>query len=529
MLQYDKINLLYVRRSHHMEHQSYFYQFIEPISKELALVARELENSIFSSPRTMLTHARVFVENILQQVINVEQLSIDPRGNLKDHLDMLSDKGYLMKEVQDALHLIRQSGNQAAHNSRMFRFSEALLSWEALYKIVKWYVEVYGPVDITVPDYQDPSPHMENRYDMSELEIRLKSLEELLSHSVQKLTTEPALAEAAVSVETPLAISEEVNPGFTPIRTLSFIGRQLEVPYFLRDAFLLPQRFEKSETFLIRLGAEQQARIMSELPSNLAGLHNHVKRYSEKNDEILFEELKTFIEEEKIRRKLSLERSGELFFFYKADHIVVTEELSKVLLTPTEFTGIPSLLRQLNDDQIESVGQLPKELVILAKYENVGIGTVEKLFEQLKKKVNEKTLTLEVEESVRTSNKNWESLYINVKLGKGNTVIRGESVPALWKEGLNWIEDHHLPLHQLVEEGVVLGATDNGKRFAVALKPIHKDKRPFTQVHTYQSKRTETTYYLETKINPKSGLETLAKLLTRLGVEVKIPLLESDN
>jgi hypothetical protein len=513
-----------------MEQKSYFYQFIEPISKELALVARELEKSIFSSPRTMLTHARVFVENILQQVINVEQLPQDPRANLKDQLDMLSDKGYLFKEILDALHLVRQSGNQAAHDSRMFRFSEALLSWEALYKIVKWYVEVYGPVDITVPDYQDPSPIMEKRYDMSELEIRLKSLEEPLANSVQKLTSETTLAEAAVSVETPSAISEEVNPGFTSIRTLSFNGRQLDIPYFLRDAFLLPQRFDKSETFLIRLGAEQQARIMSELPSNLAGLHKHVKRYSEKNDEILFEELRTFIEEEKIRRQLSHERPGELFFFYKADHIVVTEKLSKVQLTASEFMGIPSLLRQLNEDQIECVGQLSKELVILAKYENVGIGTVEKLFEQLKNKANEKIGASEaVEESVQTSNKKWDSLYINVKLGKGNTVIRGESVPALWKEGLNWIEDHHLPLHQFVEEGVVLGATDNGKRFAVALQPVHKDKRPFTQKHTYHSKLTETTYYLETKINPKSGLETLAKLLTRLGVEVKIPLLEGAD
>jgi hypothetical protein len=514
-----------------MENQSYFYQFIEPLSKELALVARELENSIFTSPRTMLTHARVFVENILQQVIRAEGLPEDPRANLKDHLDMLNDKGYLIPEIRDALHYVRQIGNQAAHNARRFRYSEALLSWEALYKIVKWYVEVYGPIDIMVPDYQDPSPIMEKRYDMSELEIRLKSLEELLSHSVEKLSSDSALAETAVSVET---IEAEVPligdgiPGVTTIRTLTFNGRQLEVPYFLRDAFLLPQRFDKSETFLIRLGAEQQARIMSELPKNLAGLHKHVKRYSEKNDEILFEELKTFIEEEKIRRKLSLERAGELFFFYKADHIIVTEELSKVPLTSEEFTGIPSLLRQLNEDQIETVGQLPKELVILAKYENVGIGTVEKLFEQLKKKVNEKAASVpEMEESNQTSNKRWDSLYINVKLGKANTVIRGESVPALWKEGLNWIEDHQLPLHEKIKEGVVLGSTDTGKRYAMALQPVHKDKRNFTQLHTYKSKITGTTYYLETKINPKSGLETLAKLLTRLGVEVKIPLLES--
>jgi hypothetical protein len=517
-----------------MENESYFYQFIEPLSKELALVARELENSIFTSPRTMLTHARVFVENILQQVIRAEGLPEDPRANLKDHLDMLNDKGYLIPEIRDALHYVRQTGNQAAHNSRMFRYSEALLSWEALYKIVKWYVEVYGPIDITVPNYQDPSPIMEKRYDMSELEIRLKSLEELLSHSVEKLSSDSALGETAVSIETMEAevpLKEKGIPGVTTIRTLTFNGRQLEVPYFLRDAFLLPQRFDKSETFLIRLGAEQQARIMSELPKNLAGLHKHVKRYSEKNDEILFEELKTFIEEEKIRRKLSLDRPGELFFFYKADHIIVTEELSKVPLTSEEFTGIPSLLRQLNEDQIESVGQLPKELVILAKYENVGIGTVEKLFEQLKKKVNEKASAIvpEMEVSYLTSNKRWDSLYINVKLGKGNTVIRGESVPALWKEGLNWIEDHHLPLHEKIKEGVVLGSTDTGKRYAMALEPVHKDKRNFTQLHTYKSKLTGTTYYLETKINPKSGLETLAKLLTCLGVEVKIPLLESND
>ena len=107
---------------------------------------------------------------------------------------------------------------------------------------------------------------------------------------------------------------------------------------------------------------------MSELPNNLEGLHQQVKRYSEKNDETFFEELSVYIEEEKIRRQLTLERPGELFFFYKADYIVVTEELSKIHLTSDNFTGIPNLLRQLNEDQIETVGQLPKELVILAKY-----------------------------------------------------------------------------------------------------------------------------------------------------------------
>ncbi|MGG3466921.1 DUF4145 domain-containing protein [Neobacillus pocheonensis] len=509
-----------------MDKHSYFYQFLEPISKELALVARELENSIFTSPRTMLTHARVFVENILQQVIRAEKLPDNPRTNLIERLDMLNDKGYLIPEIRDALHHVRQIGNQAAHDARMFRISEALMSWEAVYKIVRWYVEVYGPFEVTVPDYRDPSPQVEQKYDMTEVELRLKALEELLTNSNQTHTEEAALAETAATAEVTIEVME--IPGFTTIRTLEYKGRKLEIPYFLRDAFLLPQRFVKSETFLIRLGAEQNARIMSELPKNLEGLHKNVKRYNEKNDEVFFEELKIFIEEEKIRRQLTLEQPGELFFFYKADHIVVTEELSKVPLTAEEFTGIPSLLRQLNQDQIETIGQLPKELVILAKYENVGIGTVEKLFDQLKRKLNEKNQGVKVSHDFPSSYKKWESLFVNVKLGEAKTVIRGESVPSLWKEGLKWIEAHHLPLYPLVEEGIVLGSTDRGDRYAVALEPIHKNKKNFTSLHTYESILTDKTYYLETKINPKSGLETLKKILEQLGVEVKIPLLEEN-
>ncbi|MCM3112465.1 DUF4145 domain-containing protein [Lederbergia lenta] len=361
----------------------YFYTFLEPISKELAYLVRELENSIYSSPRTMLTHARTFIEAILQKVMRAEKMNDDPYMTLKERIDLLNERGYLIPEIIDALHHIRQSGNRAAHDVRKFRYSEALLSWEAIYTIVKWYIEVYGPVDMIVPEYQDPEP-ARNEYDMTELEVRIKSLEELLAASLGQGQEEVTHEETVAATDQ--FIKEIEVPGFTTIRSIIYKEQKLDIPYFLRDAFLLPQRFAKSERFLIKLGAEQQARIMSELPNNLEGLHKHVKRYNEKNDENLFEELKTYIEEEKVRRKLALERPGELFFFYRADHIVVTEGLARIPLTTDEFTGSPSLIRQLNEAQIETVGQLPRELVILAKYENVGIGTVESLFEQLRGK-----------------------------------------------------------------------------------------------------------------------------------------------
>ncbi|MYL35572.1 DUF4145 domain-containing protein [Pontibacillus yanchengensis] len=364
--------------------ENYFYSFLEPLSKELAKLAYDLENSIYASPRTMLTHSRVFIENILHKVIVAESLINQSPSNLKERLDLLNERGYLTEEIRNALHHIRMKGNQAAHNSRIFRYSEALITWEYLYKIVRWYVEVYGPIHLTVPDYVDPNPLNGQAYESSELEVRLKEMENLLLSSMQKLTDNTSYEEVASSIVDTTQKFEA--PGFTSIRTISYKGNTLEVPYFLRDAFLLPQRFDKSTTFLIRLGAEEQARIMSELPKDLEGLHQYVKRYSEKNDKTFFKELKIYIEQEKVRRQLQIQRPGELFFFYQDDYVVVTEKLSNIPLTPEEFHSIPSLLKQLNKNDINIVGQLPQELVILAKYENVGIGTVEKLFRQLKER-----------------------------------------------------------------------------------------------------------------------------------------------
>lgn len=235
--------------------------------------------------------------------------------------------------------------------------------------IVKWYVEVYGPIEMEVPPYKDPKPSPKKGHSLDEVKIRLEKLEQLLTTLIQQLPSEEADQDIAATIA---GVEEVDTPGFTTVRQITYKDQVIDVPYFLRDAFLLSQRFEKSERFLVRLGAVEQARIMSELPADLEGLHKLVKRYNESNDRNFFEELKIYIEEEKQRRQLTMEHPGELFFFYRADYIVVTEQLSQVPLTRKQFVGMPSLIRQLHADDIHTVGQLPKEPVISAKYDNVG-------------------------------------------------------------------------------------------------------------------------------------------------------------
>lgn len=362
-----------------MPKKTYFYQFLAPISKELALLARDLEYSVFTSPRMMLTHSRTFVEDIIHRVMKFEGISDQGCSGLIDRIQRLEAQDIFPKEIQEAVHTIRKSGNDAAHNTKAFRYSEALLSWEKLYDLVKWYMEVYESYDFVMPAYQEPTLDQMNKYDVQELEHRLKKWQDTVLKKV---------SEIAGKVEQPDANEDNedgiVTPGETVIRKISYKGESVDIPYFLRDAFLLPQRFENCERFMIALGGVEQARIMSELPANLEGISTHVKRYKEENEALMFQDLREFVEVEKRRRKITAERPGELFLFFRSEYIIMTEELAKTPLHENIFKGFPNFIRQMQEDGIERVGQLPQELLILAKYERVGTGTVQKLFAQIK-------------------------------------------------------------------------------------------------------------------------------------------------
>lgn len=123
---------------------------------------------------------------------------------------------------------------------------------------------------------------------------------------------------------------------------------------------------------------------MSELPVNLDLLHEKVTRYNENHTETFFDELKLFIEEEIRRKKLIEKRPGELFLFYKGEEIIVTETFGKEKITTEQFPGSPNMIRQLHEDGIKEIRDLPKEVVIIGKYQGVGPGRVSSFFQQLK-------------------------------------------------------------------------------------------------------------------------------------------------
>ena len=127
----------------------------------------------------------------------------------------------------------------------------------------------------------------------------------------------------------------------------------------------------------------------------------------------------------------------------------------------------------------------------------------------------------------RTIHKRWDELTIIIKHEGNEFVISAESVPQMWNKTLQWIEEQDLPLKALIDEGIILGSSDKGKRYAIAMQPVHLDRRHFKTVREYQSTLSGETYYIEAKINSKAAMQTIAKVLKKLGTEVETPLLDS--
>src|SRR5699024_773899 len=133
----------------------HFYHFLKPVSKELTRILEELERAIYQSPRFMITHSRTLIEAIMEKVMIHENISSEEKIQIIDRIRILDREGLLNEEVRNALHEVRKLGNAAAHQTREFRFSESLITWERIYLIVKWFVEVYGSHKLEVPSYED--------------------------------------------------------------------------------------------------------------------------------------------------------------------------------------------------------------------------------------------------------------------------------------------------------------------------------------------------------------------------------------
>ena len=132
---------------------------------ELASLAGQAEELLWTNPRAMLIQGRLFAERLAKIV--AQESKVEPVYEIRqaDRLHLLERKGVIDADIRASFEWLRMNGNAAAHEAKEVPLDIALTAHRHIYQLSAWFTEAYGPLDVQVPEYAMPEPPAARRED----------------------------------------------------------------------------------------------------------------------------------------------------------------------------------------------------------------------------------------------------------------------------------------------------------------------------------------------------------------------------
>ena len=158
------------------------YKFLEKDYMELYSIGTEIDNSVFISPHSVIVKSRVFIEQLIKNISNLEELQNLNELNLSQRISILKHNGIIDNDINEYLHETRLIGNQAAHENVEEELVLALKVHKNIYKVTGWFIETYVDYNFKTPIYKNPKPINNNsQNDNSNMFMKLMGkMEDLL-------------------------------------------------------------------------------------------------------------------------------------------------------------------------------------------------------------------------------------------------------------------------------------------------------------------------------------------------------------
>lgn len=146
------------------------------------------EQSVYRDPNAAIVKIRSLAEKMTDAIFKLE--NIDPWGlkNQVEKINTLQNKDVLPDELVDIFHMIRKTGNKAAHDGSYGSASEAIDMLRMVYYISCWFMEVYVSYDFHSPKFMIP---IDNEKEQAEririLEQQLQEQEKRFKEQLEKV------------------------------------------------------------------------------------------------------------------------------------------------------------------------------------------------------------------------------------------------------------------------------------------------------------------------------------------------------
>lgn len=170
---------------------SNMYELLDKNYSELCNLCNEINNSVLTSPHSVIVKSRIFAEHISKVIAKLENISGLENLSLADRLTNLRYNEVFDKEINDYFYEIRKIGNKAAHEDVEDELLLALTVHKYVYKITGWFIETYIDYSFKTPIYKNPKPlqythEKESHSIMSKVIEKIGKLENILSVNTHK-------------------------------------------------------------------------------------------------------------------------------------------------------------------------------------------------------------------------------------------------------------------------------------------------------------------------------------------------------
>ncbi|MGE7118865.1 DNA phosphorothioation-dependent restriction protein DptF [Peribacillus sp. NPDC046944] len=193
--------------------EGYFLRFLENINPVAAYNAKKMDELIFEDPSSAIVKARLFAEEILNQVFKIDNIQAPYLSSLHEKINYLSKEGYIKREIQQSFDVIRLSGNKAAHDGKFNDITEAFKLHKEMYKIAVWFAEVYSSDHLKFPVYDIPKPrdNIEDIVQKKILELLGMGTIQPAQENIEPLTATDILKEKEKTNS--ITLTKDLGPG----------------------------------------------------------------------------------------------------------------------------------------------------------------------------------------------------------------------------------------------------------------------------------------------------------------------------
>lgn len=129
------------------------FNFLQTEWSSIYKKMKTAEERVYQEPVSTASYGRLVLEECMHLLFDIEHIEKPFNKELINLMNDESIKSIIPNHLIEGLHIVRKTGNNAAHYGQRITSKEALISIRYSYDFLKWFAQNYSEIAPTLPDF----------------------------------------------------------------------------------------------------------------------------------------------------------------------------------------------------------------------------------------------------------------------------------------------------------------------------------------------------------------------------------------